>query len=41
MHEKKKKKCKKVPIEKTLKKYTVSALEEDHVIAFSCKKDSP
>ena len=28
-------------IEKTLKKYAVSALEEDHVIAFSHKKDPP
>ena len=33
------KKKKKIPIEKALKKYAVNALEEDHVRAFSRKKD--
>ena len=34
-----KKKKKKIPTEKVLKKYAVNALEEDHVRAFSHKKD--
>ena len=33
-------KKKKIPIEKAVKKYAEKALEEDHIRAFSRKKDS-